>query len=670
MKRVLGLVLSLLAAAATAAAATPAQRPWTSDDILAMKAVSDPQVSPDGRFVAYVVDSLNDEKDAYQTDVWLVPTAGGEARPLTSAPQNDDTPRWSPDGKWIAFLSERPRPGAKKDEADEAKRQVWLIRPDGGEPRPLTSAPGSVSDLAWSRDGKTIGFVAREPKSEDRRRREKDKDDAWTPAETYPWARLWVIDVASREARQLTRGDLHVAGFSFSPDGQRIAFAGQPTPLIPDSFNSDLYVVPVAGGEPKPLVQRPGAEAARSGRPTGSGSPSSPRTAGGPSGSPTTTSASCPPRAERRALSPLAWSWTGSGAREAWRGAPDSASLLVASLERTASQVLRVTLDGNVTPLTKGPELSSAPSLDAKGQTLAFLREDSERPREVWTIVLPAGTPRALTDTNPQVRDLLAFRKERVTWKGADGWDIDGLLVYPAGYKPGTRVPLVLNVHGGPAGTHTNNHTAAARIWGWPLFAQKGFALLFPNPRGSGGYGERFRGANVRDWGGKDYEDLMLGVDAMVERGIADPQHLAVTGWSYGGFMTSTIVTKTDRFKAAIVGAAVTDLASFTGTTDIPDFSRSYFGAWPWEDPQLYVDHSAFFHAGKVKTPSLVVHGDKDERVPTSQGWEFYTALKKVGVPTELLILPRQPHGPREPRLLRTCHERFVAWIERYAGGR
>ncbi len=668
MKRVFGLVFSLLGV--STAIATAAQRPWTSDDVLAMKTVSDPQVSPDGRFVAYVVDSLNDEKDAYQTDVWLVPTAGGEARQLTSSPQNDDTPRWSPDGKWIAFLSERPRPGAKKDETDEAKRQVWLIRPDGGEPRPLSSAPGSVSELAWSRDGKTIGFVAREPKSEDRKRREKEKDDAWTPPETYPWARLWVIDLASREARQLTRGDLHVTGFSFSPDGQRIAFAGQPTPLIPDSYNSDLYVVPVAGGEPKSLVQRRGADAAPEWSPDGkwiaflSQDGKSPEwftnnyvcivsAAGG-------APRNLAPRLELDRLGGpggLVWS-------------PDSVSLLVASLQRTAVQVLRVTLDGHVDALTKGPELSSAPSLDAKGQTLAFLREDSERPREVWTMALPAGTPRVLSDSNPQVRDLLAFRKELVTWKGADGWDIDGLLVYPSGYKPGERVPLVLNVHGGPAGTHSNTHTAAARIWGWPLFAQQGFALLFPNPRGSGGYGESFRGANVRDWGGKDYEDLMRGADALVERGIADPRHLAVTGWSYGGFMTSTIVTKTDRFNAAIVGAAVTDLASFTGTTDIPDFSHSYFGAWPWEDPQLYVEHSAYFHAGKVKTPSLVVHGDKDERVPTSQGWEFYTALRKLGVPTELLILPRQPHGPREPKLLRTCHERFVAWIERYAGGK
>ena len=305
--------------------------------------------------------------------------------------------------------------------------------------------------------------------------------------------------------------------------------------------------------------------------------------------------------------------------------------------------------------------MNGAPSIDRKGETLVFLREDSVTPREVWALRLAsaptarrakgraaAAAPKPLTDTNPQVRDLLSFPKELVSWKGADGWDIEGLLVYPAGYAKGSRVPLALNVHGGPAGTHSNTFTPAPRLWGWPLFAQKGYAILFPNPRGSGGYGEKFRAANVRDWGVKDYEDLMKGVDALVERGIADPERLTVNGWSYGGFMTSTIVTKTDRFKSAIVGAAVTNLASFTGTADIPDFARSYFRSWPWEDPQVYVDRSALFHAGNVKTPSLVVHGDKDERVPVSQGWEFYNALKAVG---RAHRPPRPaPPAPRHPR--------------------
>lgn len=680
MPRRAGLSLASLALAASPLAA--GDTPWTSDDILAIETVSDPRISPDGRSVAYVVESLNAEKDAYQTDVWLVSAAGGEARALASSPVGDDSPRWSPDGRFVAFLSERPRPGATGDEAADARRQIWLIRPDGGEAVALTSAPGSVQAFEWSKDGRTIAFTAREPKSAERRRREKEKDDAWTPAELYPWSRLWTIDVATRSARRLTSGALHVSGFSPSPDGTRVAFSGQPTPLIPDSFRSELYVVDAKGGTPVPLVARKGPDdepawspdgrwiafVSQAGRDEEWFSNSYLCVVPAAGGEPRTLTAAF----DEEISGPPSWS-------------PDSASLVFFALQRTASHAFTVSLDGRVAPLTSGPEVNTGPgSLDAAGDTLAYLRQDSVTPREVWLLRLPragggarraraAGAPappRVLTDTNPRTKQLLSFRKELVTWKGTDGWDIEGLLVYPPGYAPGTRVPLALNVHGGPAGAHSNAFTPASRVWGWPLFAQAGYAILFPNPRGSGGYGAAFRAANVRDWGGKDYEDLMAGVDALVARGIADPERLTVNGWSYGGFMTSTIVTKTGRFKAAIVGAAVTNLASFTGTADIPEFARSYFRAWPWEDPAVYVEHSALFHAGTVKTPSLVVHGASDDRVPVTQGFEFYNALKATGVPTEMLVLPRQPHGIREPKLLRTCHDWFLRWTEKYTRGR
>ncbi len=682
-------VVALASAVSGSAPATAGDKPWTSDDILALKSVSDPRVSPDGKAVAYVVESLNEGRDAYQTDVWLVPTAGGEARALASSTTSDDSPRWSPDGRLLAFLSERPRPGVSGDDAAEAKRQVWLIRPDGGEALLLTSAPGSVSALEWSADGKSIAFLAREPKSAERRKQEKDKDDAWTPSELYPWSRLWLVDVASRTVRQLTSGALHVTDFSLSPDGKRIAFSGQATPLIPDNFRSDLYVVDAAGGMAVPLVVRKGPDTSPSWSPDGKWIAFVSQD--GRDEEWYTNSYVCVVAAEGGPPRNLTASFDEEiGGELHWT--PDSTALVFSALAKTASHIYRVGLDGRAIALTRGAEVNGAASLDRAGRTLAFLRQDSVSPREVWLLELadtaagagarkprggarprPAATaaaPHTLTDTNPRVKELHAFRKELVSWKGADGWDIEGLLVYPPGYAKGTPVPLALNVHGGPAGTHSNAFTPAPRVWGWPLFAQAGYAIFFPNPRGSGGYGEKFRAANVRDWGVKDFEDIMKGVDALVERGIADPERLSINGWSYGGFMTSTVVTKTDRFKSAIVGAAVTNLASFTGTADIPEFARSYFRSWPWEDAAVYVSHSALFHAGNVRTPSLVVHGDRDERVPVTQGWEFYNALRLRGVPTDLLILPRQPHGIREPKLLRTCHERFLRWTEKYTRGR
>ncbi|MBI5711217.1 MAG: S9 family peptidase [Candidatus Eisenbacteria bacterium] len=665
-------LLVAVALAVLAPGARSAPRPWTIADILALKVVSDPQVSPDGRWIACVVQELNADSSDYQTDVWLAPVSGGEARRLTGSPVADENPRWSPDGKLVAFLSERPRPGVKPDDsADEGKRQIWLIRPDGGEAWLLSGAKGGVSAFEWTRDGATIAYLSKEPKSDERKKKEKDKDDAWTPRSMYAWNRLWVMDVASGKAKQLTSGDLHVSGFSLSPDGRRIAFAGQPTPLIPDRFKSDIYVIAASGGTPVPLVTLRGSDANPAWSPDGRWVAFQSQDGRGDDWY--TNDFLCVVPAAGGPVKNLTASFDESvgglaGGRFVWT--PDAGSILFQAQQRTAQHLFRAFVDGApVQPLTSGPELNAAASLDARGATLAFLREDSEHPRDVWRMDFPGGTPARVTDANPVAREKLAFKKQPVTWKGADGWDIEGLLITPPDWKPGRRVPLVLNVHGGPAGTHSSTCTVNSRIYPWPLFAQQGWAILLPNPRGSGGYGEAFRAANVRDWGGKDYEDTMKGVDAMIERGIADKDRLAVCGWSYGGFMTSTIVTKTDRFKAAVVGAGVTDEISMTFTSDIPEFTRSYFKAWPWEDPAFYVEHSALLHVDRVKTPTSLVHGQSDDRVPTSQGWEFYGALQRVGVPTDLLLLPRQPHGPREPRLQRATQQWHLDWLTRWTLG-
>ncbi len=672
------LVALALAASLPAAAAHAGMQRWTLDDLLAVRVVSDPQVHVDAVSVAYVLQDWNADHSDYQTDVWVSRLNGAEHRRLTFTDQNEESPRWSPDGHWLAFLSERPRPGHKDDATDEGRRQVWMMRTDGGEAQCVTDAAGGVSAFEWSHDSNTIAYLSRQPKSDDQKKREKDKDDAWRPTDRYAWNRLWVIDVASHKATQLT-SELHVTGFSLSPDGQRVVFAAQPTPLVPDAYRSDLYLVSVAGGAPKPLVVRPGTDADPAWSPDGKWiafasqdghdtewytndyvcivSPDG--------GAPTNLTKSLDERVSPF-NSPLRWNHDGT-------------SLFFVCDRGPARRILRAFVDG--TPpveFTSGDYVHGIPSIDPKGIVAVYARESSVEPRELYFQRIAGGDPkrpeggepRRITDVNPTAQDFLAFRKERVTWKGAGGMDIDGLLVYPVDYHPGARVPLLVVVHGGPAGTNSYTCTVMQRVYPFAALAQDGFAVLLPNPRGSGGYGEAFRAANVRDWGGKDYDDIMAGVDALIQRGLADPARLAVCGWSYGGFMTSTIVTKTDRFKAAVVGAGVTDLASFTGTADIPEFARSYFAAWPWEDPTAYIEHSAVFHANRVKTPTALIHGTSDDRVPTSQGWEFYNALRQLGVPTDLLLLPRSAHTPREPKLLKSAMQWHLDWIEKYTLGR
>jgi len=621
--------------------------------------------------VAYVVQELKADGSDYQTDLWLAETGSGATRRLTASPADDLAPRWSSDGRTIAFLSDRPRPDRKEDATHEGRRQIWSIAPDGGEATLMSNAGGGVSSHEWSRDGRSIAYLSRDAKTDEQKRREKDRDDAWTPTSRYAWNRLCMLDVATRKATQLTSGELHVTDFSIAPDGKRIVLSAQPTPRVADRGESDLYLIattPAPGARPSPLVQRKGRDespvfsndgrwiafVSQDGRSTESYS--------------NTYVCIVPAAGGRPAnLTPNFDHQVGGGGdnRLAWMHGDDA--ITFTATVRTQVRMFRAFPNETaVESLTPESAVDGSPSFSADGDVLAWLREDSTHPRDVWVWKLSHGEPHRLTDHNPQVRDLIAFQKRVISWPGSDGRDMEGLLITPVASRPGARAPLVLNVHGGPSSAHVQSFTPGSRIHPWPLFAQEGWAILMPNPRGSAGYGEAFRGANVRDWGGKDREDILAGVDALVKLGLVDEKRMAVCGWSYGGYMTADIVTRTDRFRAAVMGAGMPDLTSLAVVCDIPEAMHSYMQAWPWEDSQVYVEHSPLYRAGNVRTPTAIVQGAVDERVPPSQAWSFYTALKEVGVPTDLLVLPRQGHGPREPRLQRSVMQWHHDWLTRY----
>jgi dipeptidyl aminopeptidase/acylaminoacyl peptidase len=308
-------------------------------------------------------------------------------------------------------------------------------------------------------------------------------------------------------------------------------------------------------------------------------------------------------------------------------------------------------------------------SFDADATHAAFTFEDSETSWEIF--VSPTGRyePHVLTDLHEGVPRPEMGRTTLLQWESQDGrYQIDGLLTYPVGFREGQQVPLILSVHGGPGGVYSQSFTGGPGIYMYQYFAQEGFAVLRPNPRGSTGYGKDFRYANVRDWGFGDMDDLMAGVDAVIDMGVAHPDSLLLMGWSYGGYMTSFAVTRTDRFRAASMGAGLPNLVSMTTTTDIQDYLVAHMGAELWDDYEEYERHSAMYRIANVTTPTQVIHGAEDLRVPFTQGQEFYRALARRGIPTEMVILPRTPHGPTEPKLLMEVSRNILRWFETHMG--
>jgi dipeptidyl aminopeptidase/acylaminoacyl peptidase len=306
-------------------------------------------------------------------------------------------------------------------------------------------------------------------------------------------------------------------------------------------------------------------------------------------------------------------------------------------------------------------------SVAGNGAT-AFVMESATEPADVYASDLGFGTPRKLTASNPQASEFSLGASEVITWK-SDGLDIEGVLVKPVGFTPGTKYPLLVVVHGGPAGAHLNTFRVAYGDGG-QHWAGQGWAVLYPNPRGGTNYGEKFLRANIPDWGGGDYRDIMAGVDAVIAKGIADPDRLAIQGWSYGGYMTSWAVTQTTRFKAAMVGAGITNLWSMYGTNDLPNYLATFFAGIPSKETlPLYMARSAVTYAHKVTTPTLILHGGNDERVPIGQPMEFYRALKEHGTPVELVFYPRQGHGLQEYHHQRDRLQRQYDWISRFTLG-
>jgi dipeptidyl aminopeptidase/acylaminoacyl peptidase len=669
------LALIFVSSALTAAAQPPtpqAQKRMTTEDVLALRDVGAPLWSPDGRWLAFTVSDWNKKENRRDSHVYLVPAEGGEAFRLTNGERGESQPAWSPDGKWIAFLANRsaPQAGGGAQPAPGGGgggNQIWIIPVRGGEAEKLTEEEAGVSQFRWSPDSRRIAYVVRDTPQDkaERDKRRKDRFDAIVVDSEFTYSHLWNIDLGTKTKRRVTEGAFSASDPQWSPDGRFVAYVATRAGAQESSFtdisedrNTDIYIAPAEGGPPRQLTTSPGPDSQPRFSPdgkwiafTGFTDPSiwSPKTdlyvVATEGGTPRNLTA-----VQADSVSgPARWS-------------NDGRDLYVAATVGVYGQLLRVpAAGGNARTVFEKPGGYSGVDLSPDGTRLAFLFEDARRPEDVWVSTATGREAKRLTDFNPQTKEFALGDIEVLKWKGADGLEIEGMLVKPVGYERGKKYPTILQIHGGPYARFAYGFEGRAQI-----FAGHGYAVLMPNPRGSVGYGHEFATANVKDWGGKDFQDLMAGVDEMIRQGLADPERLAVMGGSYGGFMTFWTITQTDRFKAAIGHAGISDWYSFHGQSDIPGLMEYGFGGTPWAARETYERWSPVRFADRVKTPLMITHGEQDRRVPIAQAEQYYRALRKRGVPVQFVRYPREGHGITEPNHQIDLVRRQLEWFDKH----
>jgi dipeptidyl aminopeptidase/acylaminoacyl peptidase len=660
-----------------------APRAITVDDLFQIREVDDPQISPDAQWVAYTVKTLSLKDDKVETRIWTVSFAGGEAVAMTAEGVSSTHPRWSPDGKYLAFLSAR----------NEGKTQVWLLSRSGGEAQRLTDTPQDVDDFAWSPDAKRLVLVLRDPSEEEleafkERSKDGDDDKADKPKESKPKTRkpwvidrlqfkedeigyldrrrthLYVLDVLTKKLTQVTSGDYDDSAPAWSPDGRLLAFASNRSLPDPDrTYNIDIWTVAAdntdKGAHPTQVTTNPGQD----NFPVWS-----------PDGKWITYITQLDPHLFEYATKHLAISPSGGGEAKVLtlaldrnasspRFSTDGQSIYFIADDDGTQNLCRIAATGGeVTRPIGGRLMLYAYSLAKSGEIAAQITTP-DRPSEIFAL-RGSGEPVRLTHTNDAViSQLKLVQPDYVHFKSKDGTQVAGYLYKPLDYVAGKKYPAILRPHGGPVWAYYAEFNHLEQ-----LLAANGYAVLLPNPRGSSGYGQKFCQAIFADWGNKDYQDDMAMVDYAVEQGLADPAKLAVGGWSYGGISTDFIIAQTTRFKAAISGAGEALNTSFYGHDEYQRDWVTELGL-PWEKHGLWDKISPFYKITDITTPTLFMGGDIDWNVPILGGEQMYQALKQLGRTTELVVYPGEYHEFKVPSHLKDRLERYLAWFGYYVKG-
>ena len=677
------LTLSVILTAALAAFPAPAEkRVLRVDDLFRLAAVDDPQISPDGKLVAFTVTTLDAKKDESETALWMVATGGGEPWRLTARGDSAERPRWSPDGRRLGFLAERK---VDEDEDEEAKAQVWAFDLRGGDAQRLTQVPQGVVAFDFSPDGRRLLLTIRDPKPEDllkpaeRKEKEKKPDPHVIDRRQFKMdgvgyldrrrTHLYVFDLESETLRQITSGDFDDAGAAWSPDGKLVAFSSKRTGDPDSNDNHDVWIVSADGdalassqldadkGQTlRQLTTNPGPDTQPQWSPDGelvaylaAVEPdlfwyATPHLAVVPAagGEPRLLTA----EVDRHVYFP--------------RFASDGTIYFVLE-DSGAFHLAAIDVDGGaVRRLVAGERSVYGLSVSRGG--VAVLMSEPQFPFEVF--LLEGGGPRQLTHAN---RELLAEvrlgKVEEVRFKSADGTEIEGFLTFPPDFNELLTYPALLRIHGGPVGQYDFAFDFPSQ-----LFAANGYLVIRPNPRGSSGQGQAFSAAIFADWGNKDYEDVMAAVDDAIARGYADPERLGVGGWSYGGILTNYVITKTDRFKGAVTGASEVLYAANYGHDHYQLEWELELGL-PWENRELWERLSPFNRVEKITTPTLVMCGAQDWDVPVLNSEQLYQSLKRLGRTTELVVYPGEDHGIDRPSFRKDRLQRYLDWYGRYVKG-
>jgi dipeptidyl aminopeptidase/acylaminoacyl peptidase len=630
--------LVLIAAAVSAAPLTPAQT-------LDRRSIAELEFSPDGaRLVFTVTDPVRGS--ARPRNIWLLDVASGRLRQLTFSSKSDSSPRWAPDGRSIAFLSTR-------DSAHEGAAQLFVLPMQGGEAAKLVDRAEGVTAFRWSPDGGRIALLMSDPPTDVQQSRTKDKDDGRVVDKDDRLPRIWIVDVVSRALRPVTTSRFRIGQIEWLPGrgGPDTLIASASAKPEADAFNESIYAVDARDGRFTPIGAARGPMGAFALSPDGATIAYVGARLDGP-------------EAHDLWLQPVAGgpatNLTGSSidrpiSQPRWI---DDRTIAAAVQRGFGSSLALIGTAGQPPQALGGIDLNPSAFARSAGGVIAYVGETAARAPELW-LKRPDGPAAKLTAFNDQWTAIPLVTPERVTYTSADGVEIEALLLNPAG-QAHTPSPLVVLVHGGPTGRWSDTFEA----WG-QLLAARGYAVLYPNIRGSTGYGHAFVEMNRADWGGGDFKDVMAGVDWAIARGIADPNRLGIGGWSYGGYMAAWAVTQTTRFKASVSGAPVIDLASEFGTEAGSAYDEWFYGT-PYERLDGFIKSSPMTYVKRAKTPTLLLQGESDTTDPVGQSQQFYRGLKRYGVESDLVLYPREPHGLREEKHLVDRLTRILAWYDKY----